>query len=780
MRVGKSGVGGLFLLLLLVAAAPVTVLFGISAGGTVAWAQSAPVIRTIQVQGNRRVEPETVRSYLQFSPGSRYNPRKVDESLKALFSTGLFSDVRIRRQGTTVIVKVVENPIVNRVAFEGNAEIDDNTLKSEVQMKSRAVFTRAKVQSDVQRILNVYRRSGRFAVRVEPKIINQEFNRIDLVFEIQEGPKTTVRSISFVGNESFTDSQLREIITTSETGLLSFLSPTNIYDPDRLNLDRELLRQYYLKNGYADARVVAATADLDRDGKGFFINFTIEEGELYKFGDIDIETNLSSLDPEAVREKILTRTGKIYDASQIDQSIENITTEVAALGYAFARVRPRIDRDTVARIISVTFVIEEGPRVYIERIDIVGNVRTLDKVIRREFRLAEGDAYNRLLVGSARRRLVRLQYFKKVTISNEPGSAPDRVILIVRVTEQATGELSLGGGWSSTSGPVLDISLSERNLLGRGQFIRLKASGGFDDLNIDFSFTEPKFMGRNMSAGFDVFFKESDRGSESSFSSKSVGSSLRLGVPLNENWRVSTFYRIVNEEVLDVDSDASLAIKDAEGKALVSSVGYTLTYDSRNNVQNPSRGYYFSVAQQLAGVGGDVNFVRTQADARAFYPIRKKITLAARAQAGNIIAYGGKDVRLLDLYFRGTETIRGFDSSGIGPRDLTPGTDNDALGGKIFAASSLELRFPIPKVPEKLGLSSAIFFDAATLFDASDRVGKAGVTTLADDATIRTSVGFSLIWQSPLGPLRADFAQVLTSESYDKTKFFQFGAAARF
>lgn len=776
MRVGKSEVAGLFLLLLLFSAAPITVLFGISAGGTVAWAQSAPVIRTIQVQGNRRVEPETVRSYLQFSPGSRYDPLKVDESLKALFSTGLFSDVRIRLQGTTVIVKVVENPIVNRVAFEGNSEIDDDTLKAEVQMKSRAVFTRAKVQSDVQRILSVYRRSGRFAVQVEPKFINQEHNRVDLVFEIREGPKTTVRSISFVGNESFKDSQLREVITTTETGLLSFLSPTNVYDPDRLNLDRELLRQYYLKNGYADARVVSATADLDRDGKGFFINFTVEEGELYKFGAIDIETNLSSFDPEAVREQIQTRAGKIYDASRIDKSLEKITTEVAALGYAFARVRPRVDRDTIARVISITYVIEEGPRVYIERIDIVGNIRTLDKVIRREFRLAEGDAYNRLLVDAARRRLVRLQFFKKVTINNEPGSAPDRVILIVRVTEQPTGELSLGGGFSSNSGPILDVSLSERNLLGRGQFIRLRAMGGFETLNIDFSFTEPKFMGRNMSAGFDIFFRQSDRGSESSFDSKNIGGAVRFGIPLNENWNLGTSYRITRQEIFNVQGDASPAIKDADGETLVSAISYSLVYDTRNNIKNPSRGYYFSLSQELAGLGGDVNYLRTQVDARAFYPIRKRMTLAARVQAGNVIGYGGDDVRILDLFFKGSETIRGFDSAGLGPRDLT--TD-DALGGKIFGASTLELRFPVPKVPEKMGISAAVFFDAATLFDASDRVG-ALVTSLGDDRTIRTSVGVSLIWDSPLGPLRADLSQILTSEFYDDEKIFSFGAAARF
>ena len=776
MGVKKSGAGGLIILLLLFAAAPVCVLIGISAGGTAALAQSSAVIRSIQVQGNRRVEPETVRSYLRFSTGARYDPRKVDESLKALFATGLFSDVRIRLQANTVIVKVVENPIVNKVAFEGNDEIDDETLKTEIRMKSRAVFTRARVQADVQRILNLYRRSGRFAARVDPKIIKQEHSRVDLVFEIQEGPKTTIRSISFVGNDSFTDSQLREVITTTETGLLSFLNPTNIYDPDRLNLDRELLRQYYLKNGYADARVTSATADLDRDGKGFFINFTIEEGEIYKFGAIDIETNLASLDPEAVRNKIQTRTGKIYDAAKIDKSLEKITLEVTALGYAFARVRPRVDRDTVARVISITYVIEEGPRVYIERIEIIGNVRTLDKVIRREFRLAEGDAYNRLLVDTARRRLARLQYFKSVSVRNEPGSAPDRVIIIVKVVEQATGELSLGGGWSSSSGPVIDISLSERNLLGRGQFIRLRARGGFESLNVEFSFTEPKFMGRNMSAGFDIFFTENDLSDESSYKIKKVGGTIRFGIPLNDNWTLGTSYSLLQQDIFDVEADASPAIKDAAGATIVSSVSYALTFDTRNNVKNPSRGVYFQFAQDLAGIGGDVKYLRTRADARAFYPVRKKVTLAGRVHGGYISGLGGDDVRIVDLFFKGSETIRGFDTSGIGPRDL--GT-TDALGGKFFAASSLELRFPIPLVPEKIGISAAVFFDAATLFDVSDSASSL-VASIGDDSTIRSSVGFSLIWQSPIGPLRADIAQALTSTPYDKKTLFHFGAAARF
>ena len=756
-------------------AAPVSVLLSAATGGLEAKAQSS-VIRIIRVEGNRRVEPETVRSYLQFGVGDRYDPLKVDDSLKALFATGLFSDVRIRRQNTTVIVVVVENPIINRVAFEGNDEIDDDTLKGEVQLKPRAVFTRAKVQSDVQRILDVYRQQGRFAAGVEAKIIKLPHNRVDLVFEIQDGPKTTVRSINFVGNIAFSDSQLREIITTTKTGLLSFLKPTNVYDPDRLNLDRELLRQFYLKNGYADARIVSAVADLDRDGRGFFITFTIEEGEQYRFGAFDIETTLPSLDPEQARDKVAFRAGKVFNAEKVDQSVEAITIEVAALGYAFARVRPRADRDPIARTISLTFVIEQGPRVYIERIEIIGNTRTLDEVIRREFRLAEGDAYNRLLVDAARRRLRALGFFKSVKISNEPGSAADRVILVVNVVEQPTGELSFGAGYSSNEGVIGDISLAERNLLGKGQFVRLRFSGSLERFQVDFSFTEPRFMGRNMSAGFDLFHRETDLTDESSFKSRRTGGGLRLGVPLGGDWRITNRYTFVREEIFDVQDDASQVVQDAEGSTNVSSIGYTLVYDTRNHKRNPTQGIYFALTQDLAGIGGDVKYVRTVGDARGYYPIRKRITLVGRVQGGYIEGYGGEDVRLQDLFFKGPETIRGFERAGIGPRDTSTG---DSLGGRVFAAATTEVRFPLPLLPENLGMTGAVFADVATLFETGD-LGSIDQSLVVDDDTIRASVGFSLIWQSPVGPLRADFAHVLNSSAFDEEEVFRFGAATQF
>lgn len=738
-----------------------------------AYAQSGGVIRAIRVEGNRRVEPETVRSYLQFSTGDRFDEGAVDESLKSLFSTGLFADVQIRMSGGTAVVTVVENPIINRVAFEGNDEVDDDTLKSEVQLKPRGMFTRARVQSDVQRILDVYRRQGRFAARVEPKIIQLEHNRVDLVYEINEGPDTKVKSINFIGNNAFTDGQLEDVITTTETGFLSFLKPTNIYDPDRLNLDRELLRQFYLKNGYADARVISATADLDQAGNGFFITFVVEEGELYTFGDITVDSALASVNPETLYSELLTKTGDVYNAERIDKSIEKLTLKVAEDGYAFARVRPRANRDPITRTIGINYSVEEGPRVYIDRIDIVGNTRTRDYVIRREFRLAEGDAYNRLLVDRARRRLIALGFFKKVDVKRLPGSSPDRVNLVVSVLEQSTGELSFGAGYSTSEGVIGDISIAERNLLGRGQYVRLKFSGSLERAQVDLSFTEPRFLDRNLSAGFDAYHKEIDYSNESSYKNKKTGGAIRFGFPLSEDLRLTTFYQFTRDEVYDVENDASATVKDAEGVANTSAVGYRLIYDTRNIPTKPTRGLYLFLSQEFAGVGGDVNYVRTIAEGRAYYPITEKITLVGRVIGGNIFGWGDEEVRLVDLFYKGGETVRGFDRSGFGPRD---NKTDDALGGKTFYAGTVEIRFPIPFLTDEIGMSAAIFADAGTLYDGQAVSG----TVLLDDSSIRSSVGASILWDSPVGPLRADFAYVLTSEDYDEEELFRFGATTKF
>ncbi len=641
-------------------------------------AQADSSIREIRVDGNRRVEPETVRSYLRFNIGDHYDPGRVDQSIKSLFATGLFSDVRIDREGAGVLVTVVENPVINQVAFEGNMEVDKETLRNEVQLKQRAVYTRARVQADVQRILDVYRRQGRFAARVDPKIIELDKNRVNLVFEIDEGGATKVKAINFIGNRVFSDSQLRDIITTSQSGLFDFLKGTNIYDPDRLALDKELLRQYYMKNGYADVRVVSAGAELDRDGSGFFITFVLDEGELFNFGTIDIQSSLANVDPKSLRGELLTVSGQLFNQSEMDKTVERLTLVISEQGYAFARVRPRAARDPSGRAINVTYLIDEGPRVYIERINIIGNQRTRDYVIRREFRLAEGDAYNPLMVDKAKKRLQTLGFFKKVEIKRRPGSAPDRVVLDVELDEQSTGELSFGAGYSTSEGVIGDVSITERNLLGRGQFLRLKVGGSLEKLQIDLSFTEPRFLDRNLSAGFDLFHKMSSVSDSQPYSTRNTGGAVRLGFPITESLWLTTSYNLSNNEIADVESDASRAIQEAAGQYWTSAIGANLAYDARNHPKNPTRGWYAQLSTDLAGLGGDVRYARIGAETRFYYPLAEKVTFVGRAMGGHILGWGGEDVRLLDLYYKGGETIRGFNSLGIGPRDLLTG---DALGG---------------------------------------------------------------------------------------------------
>lgn len=750
-------------------------------------------IRDIQVTGSRRVEPETVRSYLRFSVGDVYDPAKADESVKALFATGLFSDVSIERSGSTAVVKLVENPIVNQVAFEGNRDVETSTLSTEVQLKPRAVYTRAKVQGDVQRVLDVYRRQGKFAATVEPKLIELDQNRINVVFEIDEGTSTKVKSIQFIGNRSFSESQLRDVITTQQSGWFDFIKNASFYDPDRVALDRELLRQYYLKNGYADIRVVSGNADLDRDGTGFFVTFVIDEGERYAFGDVQIESGLPGLNSNALKDEVLTKRGQIYNAADIDKTVERLTLLAAEQGFAFARVRPKAKRDDGPdRRISLVYTIDEGSRIYIERINILGNTRTRDHVIRREFRLAEGDAYNPLLVDRAKKRLQGLGFFKTVEVKRQPGSSADRVILDVELLEQPTGELSFGAGYSTSEGVIGDISITERNLLGNGQFLRLRLSGSIERLQVDLSFTEPRFLDRNLAAGFDLFHKQITNSSSQSYSSGKTGGSLRLGFPLSENLWGQTFYTLSRDEISNVNTNpangtvSSLAIREAEGVSLTSLVGTTLTYDKRNHPKNPSEGFYISGGVDFAGLGGDVQYARFSAEARYYFPITRDITFVGRLIGGHIEGWGGDDVRLIDLYYKGGETIRGFNRSGFGPRDIVSG---DAIGGKTFYSATAEIRYPFPFVPDDLGVKGAVFVDAGSLFGLNETARRVNGTfdtlanrnvIIADSSAPRVSVGTSFIWDSPLGPLRADLGWAIIKETYDKDQIFRFGASTKF
>src|SRR3984893_2197148 len=767
-------------------------------------------------------------------PGERADPLKIDEALKTLYATGLFEDVRINLVGNRLVVTVVENPIISRIAFEGNKKVKDETLIAEIQSKARGPLSRNTVQADVQRIIEVYRRSGRFDVRVDPKIIDRGNGRVDLVFEINEGDKTTIKKIVFVGNKAFSDWKLHDVMTTTETNWLSWIKSTDVYDPDRVSADQELLRRFYLKDGYADFRIISANAEVDKALDGFLITIILEEGEQYRTGTVDVISNIRDVDPATIRSFVRTNTGEIYNAELVEKSVEDLSIELAKRGYAFSQVRPRGDRDFSARRINLVYVVEEGPRVYIERINIRGNVRTRDYVIRREFDIYEGDPFNRALIDRAERRLKNLGYFKTVKISNEPGSAGDRVILNVDVEDQLTGEFSIAGGYSTAAGWLAEVSVGERNFLGRGQYVRASVSYGQYQRGAEFTFTDPYLLGYRVSGGFSLYAKEQLATSYQSYNVTTIGGSLLASMPLNDDLSLGARYslfqraiaapagwadgcRLLADGVTDFPTgcvaagldpnEVSAAIKQMLGSTLTSSIGYSLVYNTLDNNKDPSRGIVATLNQDFAGVGGDSNYLRNSLDARMYTPLGGDYGGMIRGQGGYVVSIGsngGNGLRILDQFFKGPELVRGFQPSGIGPRDLGS-TFQDALGGAMYWGATAEVQFPLSFLPKELGIKAGIFADAGSLWGYKGGTNFNGVgnpygsvlpqvpcptgTTgpkenvsvcVADSNSVRTSTGVSLIWTSPFGPIRFDFAKALTKESYDKTQFFRFSGGTNF
>ena len=729
------------------------------------------MITDIVVQGNQRIEGETVRSYMIFKENQPYDAARVDASLKALFDTGLFADISMRRQGNTLIVQVVENPIINRIAFEGNSAIKTEDLQQEVQLGTRSVFTRAKVQSDVQRIIELYRRRGRFSAVVEPKVIQLPQNRIDLVFEISEGPVTDVEAINFLGNEAFSDGRLRGVIATKESTWWRLFSSNDNYDPDRMSFDRELLRRFYLSEGYADFRVVSAVADLSRDDSAFFITYTVDEGPIYKFGEINVTTSMDELDPAMLEEFVAIKEGETYDAGLIEETVDAITFEAGTRGYGFAEVRPRVRRDRENQTVSITFEVNEGPRVYVERINIAGNTRTLDRVIRREMLMSEGDAFNRVLLDRSQRNIRALRFFSEVEVSEEPGSAEDRTIVNIDVTEQSTGSLQLGIGFSTVDNAVADVSISESNFLGRGQFVRFAVAISRRRQQFDMRFVEPWFLGRDMTAGIDLIGTKTDYQDEASFDQNTLGFGLRWGFPLTEDSNLTWRYTLRREQITNVDENASLAVKEARGTEVRSSIGYNYYIDRRNDPIEPTEGWDLDFNQEFAGIGGTVRFLRQELLAHYYQPIVGEFIASQRVDGGWIFGIG-EDVRLNDRYFRGGASFRGFDRLGLGPRDTATG---DAVGAQAYIFGTTELSIP-NGLPESLGVRTAIFTDYGYIGIADEQ----DVPTVQDQFAPRVSAGVSVYWTSPFGPVRFDFANVLLKEDYDETEFFRFSAGTQF
>ena len=732
-------------------------------------------IDEIIVTGNQRIEPETVASYMTIRVGDAYSVDEVDDSIKNLFETGLFADVSIFRDDSRLIVEVVENPIINRIAFEGNLKLESEILEAEIQLRPRTVFTRTKVQEDVTRLVELYRRIGRFNATVEPKVILQDQNRIDLIFEIAEGNETIVREIVFIGNEGFSDGTLREAIVTTESAWYRFLSVDDTYDPDRLAFDQELLRRFYLSEGYADFRVVSATAELAPDREEFFITFTLEEGTRYELGEVSITSVMPAVDPALVEDLIDAAPGDWFDADEIDNDVVELTLELGRQGQPFVDVQPRLTRDTENRIIDLEYVIVQGPEIYVERINVFGNLRTTDEVIRREFEFVEGDAYNLALVQRTGRNIRALNFFAGVAIDDRPGSSPDTVIIDVEVEEKSTGELSFGVGFSSVENALVGISLGERNLLGQGQRLELNLSVSGDRQSIDLSFTEPYFLDRDLSAGFDLIRARRNLVSESSFTREDIGGVLRVGYPLTEHVRQRVSYSFKSISVEDVADNASPLISIQEGTSTVSLIGQRINYDLRNDVLRPTSGILVYQGTDFAGLGGNTSFIRNTAGFSYFYPLDIDWTVNVRADGGAIFGVRGKDVRLTDRFFLGGSRFRGFQPSGIGPVDT--GTD-DALGGNIYWTATGEMEFPIG-LPRELGILGRTFTDWGSVFDI-DQTNTNPSTNVADDSSPRASVGFGISYYSPLGPMQFDWAKAILKEDYDKTETFRFSIGLAF
>ncbi|GIU66119.1 outer membrane protein assembly factor BamA [Candidatus Phycosocius spiralis] len=770
------------------------------------------VINNVVVEGNQRIETATVLAYVAIQPNETFNAERIDIALKTLFATGFFANVEFEQRDQTLVIKVVENPTVNQVLFEGNSAVTKDKLEKEVQIKPRSWFTQNRVQADIRRMQEVYRRSGKFAATIVPKIKILPSNRVDLIFEINEGRTTGIRKVDFIGNQAFSDDRLKGVVVTQESEWWRFFSSKDNYDPDKLDYDREQLRKFYLNEGYYDFRVKSAVAELTPDQKDFFVTYAIEEGAKYTFGDISVNTKNSKLSGDVLRAFVPIRSGAVFERDLVEKAIEAITFAAGSSGYAFVDVRPRESADRDKRKVNIVFDVDEGPRVYVERIDIIGNSATLDQVIRRELRLAEGDAFNRVLIDRSKNRVKALGFFKEVEIEEKPGSLPDRTVVEVKVEEQPTGELAFSVGYSSQEAYNFAISISQRNLRGRGQFLRFRVEASSRTKNIDIRFTEPRFMGRNIAAGVDIFSVEQDYIREAGFLTNSTGIGLRGGFPLAEDRSLGLRYTYRNDtnkipSISCFNPDGTPVFNASSlcrnlGKTTTSSVGYEFNWDRRNDPRQPTRGFDLSLSQDFAGVGTGIKYHRTELSAGIYRGLFPGWRASARLSAGNINGWDGDNIRVNDRFFKGGQSFRGFEIAGIGPRTVfsVRAPDNsqpdklsknvqitygDALGGKIYGIATFELTVPTP-LPESYGITAALFLDTGTLgkLDPIDKVSfninYGTYQNTRDGLALRASAGLSINWISPFGPVRFDFSNPFLKEVYDKTETFRFSTATNF
>ncbi|MGE0499880.1 MAG: outer membrane protein assembly factor BamA [Rhizobiaceae bacterium] len=754
----------------------------------------AAVVSRIEVRGNRRVDYETIVNYVAIKPGVAFSGADIDEAVKRLFATGLFADVRITQAGGTLVVEVQENAVVNQVLFQGNKKIKDEQLSNIVQLKPRGTYSPDQLEVDAEAVREAYRRIGRDDATVSTQVIDLGDSRVNVVFEIQEGGRTKIATINFVGNNAFSDRRLSDVIATKRSNILSFLMRNDVFDEDRLRADEELLRRFYYNRGYADFRIISAVGEIDESENEYIVTFTVEEGDRYDFGPIEIENTIEGVDPESLRGLVESREGRVYSAKEVEDSIIALTERMAGMGYAFAQVTPRGDRNFEARTIAVVYSIEEGSRVYIERIEIRGNTRTRDYVIRREFDLSEGDAFNQVMVQRAKRRLEALDFFETVEISTVPGAEPDQIVLVVDLVEKSTGEFSVGAGYSTgatntrSAGINIEAAVSEKNFLGRGQYIKLSVSGGMNARDFQLSFTEPYFLGRRISAGFDLFRQTRDY---DNYDTKLIGGSVRFGLPITEALTTQFAYNLTQEEynftsTCDVNGDGVPDVGCFIAPAIVaginaspwikSSVSGTVLFNTIDDMKNPRSGIYALATVEVAGLGGNAKFVKATARGSYYHTLSDEFDIVGliTVGAGHVQGFGGGGLRVFDMFQSTDRIIRGFEYGGMGPVDA--GVFREALGGTTYFHASAEAQFPLPVIPETYGLKGAIFADAATLYGNN----LVNVLTASSSSFIRASAGISLIWASPFGPLRVDYSVPLRKLPTDRVQNFNFGMSTRF
>ncbi|WP_137131833.1 outer membrane protein assembly factor BamA [Rhizobium sp. FY34] len=738
----------------------------------------AAVIQRVDVRGAQRAGQEAVRSNLTIRPGVNFSNSDIDESVKRLYATGYFSDVKISVSGGTLVVTVSENQLVNQVVFNGNRKIKDDKLQDVVQTQPLGPYSEALVNADIQRLREAYGAIGRSDVEITTQVVPVGQGRVNLAFVINEGDRTKIANINFVGNQAYGDRRLHDVLITKESGPLSFLTRKDVYSPEKLRADEEALRQFYYNHGYPDFRIVSSDAVLDESKNEYTITFTVEEGPRYRFGEVSVESTVDGVSGDDLKGLVQTKAGDTYNARDVQKTMEAISKQVAGAGYPFARVTPRGDRNFQSNTVGVSYLVDQGERAYVERIEVRGNTRTRDYVIRREFDLSEGDAFNQLMITRAKRRLEALGYFTKVNITTQQGSAPDRVVIVVDVEDQSTGSFGIGAGYAADDGVVLEASVEEKNFLGRGQYIRVAAGGGADDARTySLNFTEPYFLGYRLAAGFDIFKSESSSNDYYTYSEQ--GFTLRVTAPITEE--LATTFRYTYKQIEytgdgDWQNNLSQPYIDLVngGKYSQSIIGQTLTYNTLDSMTLPREGIYAAATHEFAGVGGDSEYYKIFGRARYFHLLSDELDLIGSLSVGaGHVVKTGDSLNVFDQFTLGGRQIRGFENDGIGPRM----PNGDTLGGTTYFNASAEVSAPMPAVPEDFGLRAAVFADAGTLYgnEVASSAGARGT-----DSSLRASVGAGVTWASPFGALRFDYAVPVAKEDYDEVQRFRFSMANQF